>query len=87
MASRNTQEEAREAMVQHRQQEEHLQQSMLSRSEAEINTPVEPEIQQEARELMTEHRQQEEHLQESMLNRSVAQVGIPVEANNSSQEQ
>ena len=36
----STQEEAREAMVQHRQQEEHLQQSMLSRSVAEVGIPV-----------------------------------------------
>lgn len=82
----STQEEAREAMVQHRQQEEHLQQSMLSRLAAEINTPVEPE-QQEAREAMAEYRQQEKHLQQSMLSRSVAEVSISVKADSSSQEQ
>lgn len=32
----STQEGAREAIVQHRQQSEHLQESMLSHSEAEI---------------------------------------------------
>jgi hypothetical protein len=81
----STQEEAREAMVQHRQQEEHLQQSMLSRLAAEINTPVEPENQQDTR--VMAHCQQEEHLQQSTLSCSVAEVGIPVEADSSSQEQ
>ncbi len=33
-------QEAREAMVQHHQQEKHLQQSMLSRSLAEVAIPV-----------------------------------------------
>jgi HSP20 family protein len=73
----NTQEEAREAMVQHRQHEEHLQQSMLSRKAQEIsNSALNTEIQQEARELTVKRRQHEEHLQQSMSSRSAAEVGL-----------
>lgn len=83
----STKEEAREAMAQQRQEEEDLQESMLSRSEAEIANKDESEIQAKARELMAEQRQQEEHLQESMLSRSAAEVGIPVEVVDPSPEQ
>ncbi|OKH29226.1 hypothetical protein [Chroogloeocystis siderophila] len=76
MSTENIEQEAREAMVQQRQQEEHLQQSMLSRSEAEVNTPPGSHTAEEARELMIEQRQQEEQLQQSMLSRSAAEVGL-----------
>ncbi|PPS43489.1 hypothetical protein [Chroococcidiopsis sp. TS-821] len=77
MCTENIEQEAREAMAQQRQQEEHLKQSMLSRSEAEVNTPPGSHIAEEARELMIEQRQQEEQLQQSMLSRSAAEVGLP----------
>ncbi|MBE9190661.1 hypothetical protein IQ230_09885 [Gloeocapsopsis crepidinum LEGE 06123] len=76
MNTDHIEQEAREAMAQQRQQEEHLQQSMLSRSEAEVDTPPGSHTAEEARELMIEQRQQEEQLQQSMLNRSAAEVGL-----------
>lgn len=72
----STQEQAREAMVRHRQHSEHVRESMLSREEAEIPNKRELDIQQEARELMAEHRQQEEHQKQSMLSRAEAEIGI-----------
>lgn len=76
MNTENTQQEARQAMIQQRQDEEHLQQSMLNRTAAEVNVPADGNIQAEARELMVENRQDEEHLHESMLNRASAEVGV-----------
>ncbi|AFZ31839.1 hypothetical protein Glo7428_3356 [Gloeocapsa sp. PCC 7428] len=84
MNTENIEQEAREAMAQQRQQEEHLQQSMLSRSEAEVNNPPGSHTEEEARELMIEQRQQEEQLQKSMLSRSAAEVGLS--SNQSSQD-
>ncbi len=75
-----TEEEARSAMKNQRQQEKHLQQSMLSRAEAEVETPTADGIQAEARALMAEQRQEEESLQQSMLSRAESEVGIPVDA-------
>lgn len=69
------QQEAREVMVQQRQEEEHLQQSMLNRTTAEANAS-ESDIQAEARELMAENRHDQEHLEQAMLNRAAAEVGI-----------
>lgn len=80
----NTQEEARRAMVEHRQQEDHLQQSMSNRLASEIETLSAHSIEEEAREGMAEHRQQVEHLQQSMLIRSASEVGIPMNYNDSS---
>ncbi len=81
----STQEQARELMAQQRHNDEHLQESMRSRAEAEVNNPskVEAIAQEQARELMTQQRQEEEHLQESMLNRTEAEIGISNNANSS----
>ena len=70
----STQEKARKLMVKERQQEEHLQESMLSRA-AEVGEthPVEEE-EAKARELMVEERKQEEYLQETMLSRAEAEI-------------
>lgn len=76
----STEKEARSAMNQQRQQEKHLQKSMLSRAEAEVETPSSDGIEAEARELMAEQRQQEESLQQSMLSRAESEVGLPVDA-------
>jgi trehalose-6-phosphate synthase len=73
----STEKEARSAMNQQRQQEKHLQQSMLSRAEALVETPTSDGIEAEARELMAEQRQQEESLQQSMLSRAESEVGFP----------
>jgi hypothetical protein len=76
--SMNTEEEARELMVQHRQHKDHQKEAMSTRTEAEIETPI-PEytgIQEESRELMVEQRQKEEHQTQTMLNRTGEEVGI-----------
>ncbi|GET41114.1 hypothetical protein [Microseira wollei] len=73
----STEKEARSAMNQQRQQEKHLQQSMLSRAEAEVEIPTSDGIEAEARELMAQQRQQEESLQQSMLSRAESEVGLP----------
>ncbi|MBW4623789.1 MAG: hypothetical protein KME17_31060 [Cyanosarcina radialis HA8281-LM2] len=75
----NDRTDAREIAIEHRQQEEHLQQAMLSRTAAEIAEGGESSIRQEARKLMVERRQQEEHTQQSMLKRSAAEVGMKEE--------
>lgn len=75
MSTQNTQQEAREAMVQQRQEEEHLHQSMLNRTTTEVSAS-ESEIQAEARELMVENCHEQEHLEQTMLNRAAAEVGI-----------
>jgi multidrug efflux pump subunit AcrA (membrane-fusion protein) len=69
---------ARERVVQQRQHDEHLQELMLNRAEAEVNNPSNAEAvtQEQARELLTQQRQHDEHLQESMLNRAEAEIGI-----------
>lgn len=72
----NDRTNAREVAVEHRQQEEHLQQAMLSRTAAEIAEGSESSIREEARELMVERRQQQEHTPQSMLKRSAAEVGM-----------
>ncbi len=66
----SSEEHARERLLEQRQHEEKLHQSMVSRSEAEIKSPADTQTQEEARELMAEHRQQEEKLHQSMLKRS-----------------
>ncbi len=74
----STEKQAREFMVQQRQNDEHLQESMLSRAEAEVSksSHTEAVTQEQARELMTQKRQDKAHLQESMLNRAEAEIGI-----------
>lgn len=74
----NTEEEARELMVQHRQQKEHQKEAMSTRTEAEIEAPIQEQmgIQEESRELMVEHRQQEEHQEQRMSSRTAEEVGI-----------
>lgn len=63
-------EKARESVVQQRQHEEHLQETMRTRAAAEMATPSDAVTQAEAREAMTEQRQHEEHLQETMHQRT-----------------
>lgn len=65
-----TPEKARESVVQQRQHEEHLQETMRTRAAAEMATPGNAVTQAEAREVMTEQRQHEEHLQETMHQRT-----------------
>lgn len=69
-----TQEQARKAMAQHRQHEEHLNESMLRRSQEKIDRASSQELEEEARELMVEQRQHEEHLKENILSRSEEEI-------------
>lgn len=84
----STEEQARERMAQHRQQEEKVKESILIRSEAEVENPsaADSVTQEKARELMTEQRQDEAQMQASMLNRAEAKVGIDRSDHTSSQE-
>ncbi|OKH17633.1 hypothetical protein NIES593_22915 [Hydrococcus rivularis NIES-593] len=70
----NAKESARELMTQKRQQEEHLHETMLNRSQEELETANTAEIEEQARELMAQQRQQEEHVEESMLSRAEAEI-------------
>lgn len=74
----STQEQARELMVQQRQNNKNQQGSMLSRSEVEVDNPSDGKAvtDEQARELMAQQRHHDEHLQESMLSRTEAEAGI-----------
>lgn len=70
-----TQEKARQAMAAERQHDEHLQQTMQARANAELETPTSNDVQQEARETMTQQRMHNEHLNETMHSRAASEVG------------
>ncbi len=82
----STQDKARELMVQQRQHDEHLHESMLNRAEAAHPSGTDAMTQEEARELMAQQRHHEKHLHESMLNRAEAEVGFPSDNTDSSEE-
>lgn len=65
------QEHARELLAHKRQQDEHLQESMRTRAEEQVQNTAETHTDEQARELLAHKRQQDEHLQESMLTRAV----------------
>jgi hypothetical protein len=71
----NSQEQARELAAKERQQEEHIKESMLNRTQAEVHNPSGTDnfTQEQARELAAKERQHEEHIKESMLNRAKSQ--------------
>ncbi|HHP7229237.1 MAG TPA: hypothetical protein ACFCUY_00070 [Xenococcaceae cyanobacterium] len=64
----NTEKQAREAATAKRQQEQHLQDNMLTRAEAEAKTSEQARIE------ATSQRQQDEHLPETMLSRSQEEI-------------
>lgn len=70
-----TQERARESVVQQRQHDEHLQETMRTRATAEMETPNPTSTQEEARELIAKQRQHDEHLQETMQQRASDKIG------------
>ena len=70
-----TKKEARKAMAESRQQEEHIHENMLSRSQEEIEQSFSRDIEEEARELMVEQRQHDKHTRETMLSRSEEEIG------------
>ena len=69
-----TQKEARKAMAESRQYQEHIHENMQSRSQEEIEQSLSHNIEEEARELMVEQRQHDKHTQETMLSRSEAEI-------------
>jgi HSP20 family protein len=71
----NVQEQAREAMAADRRHEEHLRETMRTRTAEEMMTDKPNDIAAAARETMVEERQAEEHLKETMHERAAAQVG------------
>lgn len=73
-----TSEKARESVVQQRQHEEHLQETMHTRAAAEMETPSSAVTQAEARDAMTEQRQHEEHLKETVHQRTADSIGSTV---------
>ncbi len=64
----NMQDKARELLVQDRQHQEHLQETMRNRVAEEENTNE--ETQEQARELLVQERLHDDHLHEAMLSRS-----------------
>ncbi len=71
------QERVREAMVQQRQHEEHIKETMHSRAEKELESPNRVEIIEQARVGMNKQRQRSEHLEETMLQRTQAEINAP----------
>ena len=69
-----TQEEAKKAMAESRQHEEHIKDNMLHRSQEIIEQSSSQEIEAEARELIVEQRQHDQHQRETMLSRSEAEI-------------
>lgn len=74
----NTQNEIRDAMTQHRLDEDHVRESMLNRSLEELDTPEDPQLQAEARARLVEERQGEHHTQVSMRKRVVEEIDRPL---------
>jgi hypothetical protein len=72
----NTQEQAREIATTHRHSDEHLQESMLSRTESEIenHSKADTGTPEQARELIAHERQHDEHLHETMLSRTESEI-------------
>ena len=82
----STQEEAREVMAQSRQQEQHVEKSMLSRSQAEIERLTDDDVEEEARAAMAAKRQHDEHIHQSMLGRTAKETGLSKDAASASSE-
>ena len=66
----STQEKARQNATEQRQHQQHRQQSMLERSEAEVAAINDAAIQEESRELLAKQRQKAENRTLSMKYRS-----------------
>jgi hypothetical protein len=69
-----TQEEARKRMTHSRQEKDHLEDKMRSRSEAELDHPASPHIDEEAREGAVKQHHDQENVQDSMLERSKEEI-------------
>ncbi len=83
----STEKKARERMIEQRHHDEHVQESMLTRAEAELENPNGDAVTQEqARELLTQQRHDKAQSQEAMLNRAEAEVGLNHGSASSGQE-
>ncbi|MDJ0705850.1 MAG: hypothetical protein QNJ46_21495 [Leptolyngbyaceae cyanobacterium MO_188.B28] len=80
----SAQEEAREAMAQSRQHKEQVEKSMLSRTQAEVETATNDGVEEEAREALSSKRRRDEHLQEAMLHRAAEETGLSGDATQNS---
>lgn len=69
-----TEKQAREQMAQQRRENEHIQESMLNRAEAEVQQGDNHTTEDLARQQMTQQRLEAEHSNESMLSRSEAEI-------------
>lgn len=72
------QERAREAMVKQRQHEEHLEETIHSRSEEELKNPHDAVISKSARLGIKQQLQQGEHLKETMHSRTESEINTPL---------
>jgi hypothetical protein len=70
----STEERARELQAKERQQEGQTHESMLKRSQAEVENPIGHHTDEKARELLAEERLEAQNLQESILERSQAEL-------------
>jgi hypothetical protein len=70
----NTEEQARKLRVQERQHDEQVQENMLSRAVAEVETHSVSETDVKARELLVQERQHDEQVQGTMLRRAVEEM-------------
>lgn len=72
-------EQSRERMAKQRQEEEHLQETMRTRSEKEGDThdPGRAHTEEETREMMAKHQDREEQRRKSMLHRAEEEAGMP----------
>lgn len=67
---------AREVLTQHRHHDQHLKETMLNRTEAEVDNLAgeDAQTQEQARELLAQQRHHKEHLKETMLNRTESEL-------------
>ena len=74
----STDDKTRELLTEKRHHDEHLQETMLNRAEAELENSSEEDnqTQEKARELVTEQRHHGEDLQEKMLDRAEAEIQV-----------
>ena len=70
----STEKQAREQMAQQRLENEHIQESMLNRAEAEVQQGDNAATEDLARQQMAQQRQEVEHIQEAMLTRTEAEI-------------
>jgi DNA-directed RNA polymerase alpha subunit len=67
---------ARQKLAQQRQDQDHLDESMLTRAEAELQN-ADNELEEDTREHLAQQRQREDQRQESLRQRSEDEVGLP----------